>query len=204
MPEYELPELGEIPEGYFEAAGKITSGELVGILNGISNVVRQYHVSTVTPSLATRVPGQSPTIVQMGNVIGLSFATGNVAHRIFKIPKHYTDSAAFHAHWTKSSDVANEQGNTVRWRVEYTVWPGNNGPLVGGGADEYSINLDDTYEDASIGTGRIAYRTPSVAAEGFIAGYYVGVKVDVDFGSTTVTDPTLVSVDLTFNETINK
>lgn len=204
MPEYDIPTLGDIPEGFFEAAGKITTGELVAILNGISNTERSYHAPTVSPSNSSSAPGQNPTVVVNGNVVGLQFATGNTAHRIFKIPGYYSSDAAFHIHWTKGSDVS-EQGNAVRWKISYTVWAGNNARIDAGAPSSFVLNLDDTYDDASVDATRIVYRANDALAGGFIPLYYVGMKVECDFGNTTlVANPVLISADLTFKELINK
>lgn len=203
MAEYEIPPLGGIPEDFFAAAGKITTGELPAILNKISNTTRGYHEPTITAALGEKSPGLAPTPVIVGTQVGLQFGAGEEAFRIFKIPGYYYANPAFHVHWTKGSNTP-ENGNSVRWRFSYTVWQGD-ASRIDAGASGYILTADDTYENAAADSTRYAYRTNDIPLSGFVPYHYVGVKLDVDFGSTTlVSNPILLSLDLTFDQYINK
>lgn len=203
MPEYPIPTLGEIPADFFEGAGKITSGELASVLNAISNETRVHHEPIVSASRSTPAPGQGPQPIVIGTLVGLNFDTVNdAAYRMFKIPDTYVGDASFHIHWTKSANGA-ENGRNVRWRLQYVVFNGHDEPAT---ITPTEITADDVYEDDSTDATRIIYRTANLPAEGFIAGYYLGLRVDYVPASTTLqtSTPVLISVDSLMRLNLNK
>jgi len=163
---------------------------------------RIVHLPVVTPTDSKEQPGQGPTPVVYGVVMGLHFdlATES-AYRVFKIPTAFTGAdASFHIHWTKSAN-SNEAGKTVRWRLSYKVFDGRTQDIT---AAPTVLTFDDTYDDTGT-TTRIVYRTSDVAAVGFTAGYYVGVMLEYVAANTTlVGGPVAVSVDLLLREYINR
>lgn len=204
MAEYPVPASGEVPDDFFDAAGKITSGELAALLNQISNETRFNHLPIVSPSDATPQPGQGPAPIVIGTVIGFEYdQAADKSYALFKIPRSFVGDASFHVHWTKSGN-ASEQGNVVRWRLTYTVFDGMTEEIAN--ATPTVLTIDDTYEDGAADSSRIAYMTPFIAAPGFIGGYYVGLCVDFDSGGTTLalSNPVLVSADMVFREYVNK
>lgn len=162
---------------------------------------RTFHKPTITPSEAEVAPGAGPSPVVFGTVMGLDFDNPtDKAYRVLKIDTNFVGNASFHVHWTKSGD-ANESGNTVRWRLSYTVFNGN--------SDEVAlvaptiITFDDTYDDSGT-TSRIIHRSPNIDATGFQAGYYVGLCLDYDNANTTLAStPVAISADLLWEGTVN-
>lgn len=178
--------------------------DLVDILNSIDATNRLAHKPMVTPSRASSLPTLGPEPVALGsNLIVLSFTLQNdKAYRIFKIPSDYIGDASFHAHWTKTDDV-DEQGHSVRWKVEYTVF---NGIDEDGAGSPTIIYLDDTYEDARDDSTRIVYTTPYADAPGFVAKQYVSAAISAvtPVGIPLTSEPALFSLDLVYRMTINK
>jgi hypothetical protein len=132
----------------------------------------------------------------------------DAAYRLFKIPSTFVGDPRFHIHWTKESGAGgngDESGNTVRWRISYTIFQSTSSIAVDINVAATVVDLDDTYDDAGT-TTRIAYRTPNVDAVGFVAGYYMGICVEAvtPAGSAMTAEPALVTVDLTFTEFINQ
>lgn len=205
MSDYTIPEIGEVPADFFDAAGKFTSGELSGHLNKIGNATALWHAPIVAASESSQSPGQGPTPALVGScIVGLVFDTStDKAYRLFKIPYNYDSDASFHVHWTKSGN-ASEQGRTVRWRLSYVIFDGL-GDEVSDGIAPTVVTVDDVYEDASTNTSRIVYSTAWVDAAGFVPGMYVGLLIDyVDASTNLVGDPVLVSADLVMRLSINK
>lgn len=164
---------------------------------------RIYHEPTVSAAVGTNAPGQQPSIIPIGSVLTAAFTIGaDKAYRIFKIPGNFVSTPAFHVHWTKSSDAV-ETGNTVRWRLSYTVFPGNGADV---NVSPTVINFDDTYDDSGT-TSRIIYKTPDIAAIGFLPNYYIGIAIEAVAplsGTPLTSEPALASVDLTYIEYINQ
>jgi hypothetical protein len=191
--------------GFMSAADKtIISGLPTVVAN--AEATRTYHESIVRAESGANAPGQQPDLEVISDTIVAEFTLNtDSAYRLFKIPAYYVTGAAFHAHWTKESGIAgngNELGNSVRWRVSYKVWAGegtdiNVAPTV--------VDLDDTYTDGG-STTRITQRTANVAAPGFIANYYLSLKVEAvtPAGTALTCEPALISIDLTFTEYINQ
>jgi hypothetical protein len=194
--------------GFMSAADKTR-------IDGMPTVVadaaytRTYHEPTITPELGANPPGQQPNVAVIGETIVAEFTPNtDSAYRIFKIPGSFFASPAFHVHWTKESGIGgngNQFGNSVRWRITYKVFQST--PTT---ADDINvagtvIDLDDTYDDSG-STTRLAYRTASVAAAGFVAGYYLSVKLQAvtPAGTALTCEPALISMDLTFSEYINQ
>ena len=170
----------------------------------ISEVTRTFHEPTFTPADSTNSPGQQATLGNIGaNVVAEFTPDTDEGYKIFKIPNSYVGDAAFHIHWTKESGVggnSDESGNTVQWRISYHVWPGSGQDL---NVAPTVLDISDTYTDSGT-TTRIVERTANTPASGFVANYYVGIKVEVVGAGTTLTcEPALVNLDMTFTEYIN-
>lgn len=172
-------------------------------ITSLEGATRIFHKPTVTPSDALPQPGQGPQPIVFGTVMGLEYDNANDrAFRILKIDDNFVnDNATFHVHWTKSGDI-DESGNGVRWRLSYTVFDG--------ASDEVAlvtptvIEWADTYIDSGT-TSRIIYRTPDIAATGFVAGYYLGLVLEyVDSETTLTSNPVVVSADLLWEGTVNQ
>lgn len=175
-------------------------------------LVRNVHQSIVSPANGTASPGQNPTPIVFGSVLGLQYDTINRDQFVeFKIPRYYADgkraqgssipAASFHIHWTKSAN-ASEAGNTVTWQIDYTVFPGNAGRI-----DQITdtLQVTDTYEDASVDGTRYAYRTANLdASANFVAGYYVGLKVSYVATTFVTSDPVLISCDAIIAQYANR
>jgi len=171
-----------------------------------ADAVAGFHEPIVLPSSGTNAPGQEPDIGVISSTMVAEFTLNtDKAYRTFKIPANYVDTPAFHVHWTKESggggDV-DESTKEVRWRISYTVFPGNGNDI---NVAPTVIDLDDVYDDSGT-TTRIVYRTANVAAVGFMANYYLGICVEAvtPGGVAIASEPALVSVDLTFNQLINQ
>jgi hypothetical protein len=201
------PPIGEVPENYFTGGRHIISGELPAHLNLIGNATRVTHTPVITPDSSTPQPGQGPTPVIIGTWAALQYDQAiDKSYRLYKIPGAYVGPAVFHIHWTKSAD-GDEGGNSVRWRISYTLATGFPGlaedivlptPTV--------VTVDDTYDDASTDSSRFMHTTADTPLPGFERFKYVGICVDYDSGNTTLatSDPVLVSLDLLLTESINK
>lgn len=168
---------------------------------------RYIHEPTVTPTDAQAQVGQGPTPIVLGTVVGLNFdTTTDKAYRYMKIQNtFYGDGsgthASFHVHWTKSTD-ANEAGKTIQWRLSYTVFNGTSMGIKN--VTPRVLNFYDTYDDSGT-TTRIAYRTASVAAPDLVAGYYIGLQIEyVPAGTTMVSTPVLLSLDMLSRHYINQ
>ncbi len=171
----------------------------------VAFATRTVHKPTVTPSDAQIQVGLGPVPVVYGSTMGLEYDNASdAAYRVMKIDYSFTGDgsgadASFHVHWTKAGN-ADESTKVVRWRISYTVFDGadddiNVSPTV--------LDLDDTYDDAGT-TTRIVHRTANVAAPGFVAGQYLGVKLEYVAANTTlVSNPVVVSCDLLYTNTIN-
>lgn len=167
----------------------------------LESATRQYHEPTITPAAGTNAPGQAPDLVVIQSTLTAQFTLNtDKAYREFKIPSSYVDTPEFHIHWTKSGD-ADESTKEVLWRISYNIYPGNGNDINVAPA---TIDLADTYDDAGT-TTRVLHRTANAAAAGFVAGYYIGLCVEAvtPAGTPMVSEPALISVDLTFNELIN-
>lgn len=162
---------------------------------------RTFHKPTITPSDSEVQPGQGPAPIVFGSTMGLHFDnTTDKAYRIIKVPSNYTGPATFHIHWTKSGD-ADESGNVIEWRINYTLFNGssqdiNTTPTV--------VTLTDTYEDNGT-TSRIVYRTANSTEIPLIANYYLGIQLDYVAGNTTlISTPVAISADLLWEGYINQ
>lgn len=167
----------------------------------IEDKVRGFHEAIVTADSDTASAAGTPTLESYGSVLVLEFTPNtDDAFRQFKIPHSFVGNAAIHLHWTKSSD-ADELGKAVRWRVEYTIFNGSSQDI---NVTPSFVEIEDTY-DVSDTTARVVYRTSSVPLTGFVAGYYLGLRVlaVTPVGVALSGDPSLFSVDLTFNQYIN-
>lgn len=171
----------------------------------LTNATRTIHEGIVTVSDAEPQPGQGPTPVVVNAVLGYAFTpgapgVGDAAFRMIKIPSNFVSDPTFHVHWTKNVDT-DQQGNTVRFRISYLVFDGitddvNVAPTV--------IDIDDTYNDAGT-TTRIVHRTGNNPATGFVANYYLGLKIEALTAGTTLSgDVVIVSADLLYKASINQ
>jgi len=174
-------------------------------LLSVEEELRLHHEPIVTASFAQSLPGTTPTPGAVGPFIYLTFSLDNdAAFRQFKIPNAYVSDPNFHIHWTKTSD-ANDLGKAVRWRVTYIVF--RSSPTVAGDANitPTVVEVEDTYDDSGT-TSRNVYRTPNTPMVGFVANYYVSMKIEAitPVGAALSANPALFSLDVTFNEYINK
>ena len=201
MPEDVIPAIGQCPENYFTGNSQIVTGELPALLNQIANAERMRHKETITPSDSQIQPGLGPIPIVFGSVMGLQYdqPATDKAFRTMKIDECFVDNASFHIHWTKSGN-GDELGSTVRWRVRYTIFDGEDEIAL---VTPTELLLNDTYEDDGT-TTRITYRTADIPAPGLIAGYYIGACGDIDTAGTNLSDPVLLSADLIYNERINR
>lgn len=170
---------------------------------------RWFHGQTLTPGSASNAPGQAADLATIGSVMVASYTIGTDAgYRIFKIKNSYVSGAAFHVHWTKQPGAAgdgDQSGNSVRWRISYTVFESEPTAASDINVAPTVIDLDDTYDDAGT-TTRLAHHTPNVAAPGFIAGHYVGICIEAvtPSGSALTCEPALITADLTYIQYINQ
>jgi len=165
------------------------------------NATRRIHKPTITAELSSGSPGQVPDPIVFGSTIGLEFGgASDAAYRIFKISAAYVSDATAHVHWTKSAD-GDESGNTVDWRIQYTVFDGLSQDI--GLVTPSEVTISDTYVDASTDATRIVYRTDLAPLSGFVPDYYVGIRIDTP-SNTLASNPVLISVDVGEVELINR
>lgn len=171
-----------------------------------ANAVTVKHVDIATATGLKQGQGATtPDIVYKGNLVYMEFNhTTDVAFYLWKVGRDFKDTPALHVHWTKSQDV-NESGNTVRWRIDYTAYTSSvstagNAAVTGTFVDTGNL----TYAGGDANTDRLVYRSPDMPIV-VTAGQYVAVKISSPVpGGVSVTNPGLVSVDLTYNAYINK
>lgn len=121
-------------------------------------------------------------------------------YRTFKIPSTFTGNPSAHIHWTKSQDT-DQSGNRVLWRIHYKVFDGRTQEASGAGS---MVEFEDIYEDSGT-TTRIVYRTDDLELSGFIPSYYVAFRIEaVTPSQDTLAEPALVSLDLIWDELINR
>lgn len=200
-----MPELINAQKAGYDTHVAIVAGNPHGVTPAmigaaLASATAMTHPQIVTAAYASPLVGTTPTPVNIGPLLGLRFSIGDFGFRTFKIPSSFVGSPSVHVHWTKSTD-ANEATKNVKWRVSYVVFPGdgadvNVAPTV--------VDLDDTYDDAGT-TTRIVYRTANGALTGFVAGYYIGMKIErvAPAGTPLTADPVLISLDMLMSESIN-
>lgn len=177
-----------------------------GSQSATKDATRTYHEPTVTPESNANAPGQQPSLGLIGTSLVAEYTVNtDTAYRIFKVPSNYVTGAAFHIHWTKESGAGgdgDQSGNAVRWRISYTVSPGNGADI---NVAPTVIEVEDTYDDAGT-TTRIMHRTTNIDAAGFIPNYYVAVCVEAitPVGAALTCEPALITADLTYTEYINQ
>lgn len=194
--------------GFMDPADKV---KLVGLPAVVANATATgfYHEPTITPELGANPPGHQASLGIIGTTIVIDFTVNSDSvYRIFKIPTSYSGNAAFHVHWTKESGGGgngNHNGQNVRWRISYTVFESSTTANDDINVAPSAILLDDTYTDAGT-TTRLAMRTASVAATGFVAGYYLGIMIEAitPAAPALTCSPALISADLTFDQYINQ
>lgn len=197
------PPLGQIPPKYFSGGSHLADGELAALLNEAAraDTTRIFHEPIVTASRATSAPGQGPSPIVLGTLIGLEFSGAlDAAYRMIRIDAAHDEVlSTFHVHWSKSTNV-DESGKTIRWRITYVVFDGIAQDVI---VSPTVALLDDTYDDNGT-TSRIVYRTPAINTVGFTPGYYLGLCIDIDpAGTTLVGNPVLAAVDLRLSLAIN-
>jgi hypothetical protein len=163
-----------------------------------------YHEPIVTPSFGQSLPGTQPVMMSIGSTLFLDFSLNNdAAWRSFKIPHCYVDEAAVHLHWTKVGDQ-NEFGKAVRWRMSYSIFPGDDAELTAG-SPVTVLEYEDTYSSTGT-TTRVMNRTPDLPIFGVVANYYMGIKVEAitPVGVAMASRPALMSLDITFRQHILK
>lgn len=196
------PTPGDIPEGFFSGGSHLTDKTLERLLNALANTATSHHEPIVAAGRATSSPGKGPQGIVFGSTLLLEMTPDtDDAFRQFKIPPSYVEAPSVHVHWTKSTD-ANENGKRSRWRISYAVFAGSGGFLGTPATIEYEAAYDDTGT-----TTRKIIRSPDLPLTGFVAGYYVGLKVEsiAPTGGTPLSaDPALFSVDLIYTQKINR
>ena len=165
-------------------------------------VSRIIHTPGITPSTNSTIPGGGPEPIAIGTLLGLHFKRDtDLVYSYSKIQSSFLADASFHVHWTKAVDT-NQAGATVRWRLRYTVFNGISQDLIAGPTG--TIIWDDTYDDSGT-TSRIVYRTPNIAATGFVANYYVGFELGFVAANTTLANrPVVISCDILSRNSINE
>lgn len=177
-----------------------------GSQSAIKDATSTYHEPTLVPEFGTNAPGQQPDLALIGSTMVAQFTVNtDSAYRLFKVPSNYVTGAAFHVHWTKEEGVGgdgDQSGNTVLWRISYTVMQGNGTDI---NVAPTVIDIPDTYDDSGT-TTRVTHRTADVSAPGFIAGYYVGMCIEAATpgGSALTCEPALITADLTYTQYINQ
>lgn len=170
--------------------------------DSIYGATRSYHASIVTASSFKSPALKEPDPFEQDSTLLLAFTIGtDSAFRQFKIPNSYAGNASVHIHWTKQGS-ANELNKTVRWRISYRFFPGNAGFLSG---TPDTVEYEAAYLSSSV-VDRIVYRSSDLPLVGAVAGYYMALEVQAiaPVGTPIVGEPALFSVDLTFDELINR
>jgi len=174
---------------------------------GDVNATRFAHATIA--EAATLAHGQgavTPDIQQKDNLLYLVFSqVGDLAFRLFKIDRDFSDSLNLHIHWTKSAD-ANVFMQTVRWRIDYKVFQSTTGlPGNGAGAGAFVDTGDQVYNVNDANADRTVFRTANLPIAGAVAGYYLAVKISslTPGAGTPLNNPALVSLDMTYNAFIN-
>lgn len=192
---------------YDDALRALKRGDYLSAVSALvadaAAATRIIHVDTITPVDAASQPGVGPTPVVLGasgTVLGLQFDQATeVAYRLIKIPTNFVGDASFHVHWSKNVNT-NQANATVRWQLKYTVFNGTSNNVV---AATGTIVWDVVYTDSGT-TSRVVYRTPNMAATGFVPGYYVGISLSYIPAQTTLSGgPVCVSCDTLMRVTIN-
>lgn len=200
-----LPDIGEIPEKFFDGAQRITDRVLARLLNAMGNHTRSKHENIVTASVSAGAPGQQASVIVNNALMVLAFTPNtDSAFRQFKIPYNFVGNPQCHIHWTKTSD-ADESGKAVRWRLSYHTFASSLSTTGVGNTAPATIEFEDTY-DASDTTERRVYRTADLDLEGITAGEYLALKIEAitPTGTAMASEPGLFSLDFTFDEYINK
>jgi len=172
------------------------------------NATSVKHVEIKTATTLVHGAGSlTPDVVYAGNLVYLEFNhTTDLGFAVYKVGRDFASNPNIHVHWTKSQD-ANESGNTARWRIGYTVYTST--PSTAGNAATTGVFVDTgtlTYVGGDANTDRLVYRTADMPLVGITAGQYITIKVTapIPASGTPVTNPGLVSVDLTYSAFINK
>jgi hypothetical protein len=155
------------------------------------------HESMVAASRSVTRPNQGPTYYTNGVFIGLQFALGtDEAFRTFKIPSNFSANPAMHIHWTKSGDQ-NEQNRFVRWSIDYLVFNAIDQDVV---VPASTVEYEGEYLSSGT-TSRVVYRSPNLPLVGFVAGYYVSLRVRAltPAGLAMQSQPVLFSADLMYS-----
>lgn len=156
------------------------------------------HSPIVTPSVGGTVPALQPTNVTVNALLLQSYTVNlDAAWRQFKVPIGYLSDASIHVHWSKTGN-GNESGKTVRWKISYSVFNGEN---EDGAGTPTVITIDDTYLDSGT-TTRIIYQTESVALVGFTPDDYVSMKIEAitPAGVPMASEPGLFALDLVMKQ----
>lgn len=169
----------------------------------VRDTIALYHDITGAGNFASRAPGQTAAPIHFGTTLGATY-TPNVheGYRTFKLSPKFAGNAAFHVHWTKSSNV-DESGKAVRWRISYTLTNGRDQDV---NVTPQVLELEDAYDDSGT-TTKIVHRTANTPAlAGAVAAYYLGIKIEAitPNGTPLSADPVLISLDLSYDMYINK
>lgn len=199
----------EIERGSFSGGAHLTDGtlgqtfvDIADEIDAAADLTKVWHEPIVNAGRSVSSPGQGPSPYVFGSTLFLQFTPDtDDALRGFKIPSAYVGSPSVHVHWTKSGD-GNENGRRARWRISYVVFAGNGAiPAV-----PTVIEVEQQYPSAET-TDRTLVRSADLALDGFVAGYYVGLRVQAiapTGGAALLSEPALFSIDLMYTRRINR
>lgn len=155
-----------------------------------------HHQPVVSPGRSDGPAGKLPPIANHDALSFISFngvAGAQEVFRMIKIAPNFIGTPAIHIHWTKTDDL-DRSGETVRWRVSYSVYDGEGGIVPASTV----IDFDDTYTDDGTSTHAV-YETPWIALVGVTARYYMSIKVEKATPSgSAMAAPGIVAVDFTY------
>lgn len=163
---------------------------------------RRNHLFIASAARAEIAVGLGPQPNAYGTLVVLEFTLDtDDAFRVIRIPSAFRGNATAHIHWTKSQST-DQSGKTVRWQLDYLVIDGR---TQDGAASPQTVVFDATYDDAGT-TTRIVYRTDDVPLSGLVAGQYLLVKVTAVTppAGTPLVEPAMMTVDLLYDEEINR
>lgn len=166
------------------------------------NAINRVHYPIVSPSRSRVQGGTAPSSGASGNLVYLEMTVDtDEAFRIIKIPDSFVGGPEFYVHWTKSQDT-DQSGKTVKWRVDYNVFNGDNEDAS---STDNFIEFSGVYEDTGT-TNRVVYNTGGKDVIGIYAGAYVSIRVRAitpDSG-VELANPAFVALDIRLDKYTNR